>query len=152
MAMEKLNCILIADDDVDDLFFLTRALKSTGTEYPIITFPDGLCLINFLKENYETHRPVIIISDLNMPKKCGKETLKLIKSNPVYKQVPYVILSTAQCKEEIRNCFDLGATVYLEKPNKMDDLDVIVNGIKAIWIDNFSIEHKKNLSSENDLL
>lgn len=127
--------ILIADDDEDDLMFITSALRAAGVREPIETFSDGDELVRYLLESQGKVRPALIISDMNMPRASGKDVLIAIKNDPAYKSTPFLILSTSRNEKEIRHCYELGADSFLTKPSNLAELEVVAKGIKALWLD-----------------
>lgn len=130
------TCIIIVDDDTDDLFFLAHALKAAGVLCQIYTFENGKKALQHLSEKHAGHpRPAVIIADLNMPLMNGKELLKAVKKDPEINEIPFIIFSTSSAKSDIDECYELGADSYLVKPHSIEDLEIIANGIKAIWID-----------------
>ena len=106
--------ILYVDDDSDDCIFLMESFAS-AMNTDLVCAANGEEAIQYLNEEMDT-LPSLIILDLNMPRKDGKQTLKHLKSDPHLAEIPVVILSTSQNQIDKEVCTRLGAASYLEKP------------------------------------
>ncbi|MEO6304426.1 MAG: response regulator, partial [Bacteroidia bacterium] len=101
MSIEKPEhdfCILIADDDMDDQYMMKQAFSSINLNENVQTVNDGVELLDYLHKRgkykgIDTPSPKVILLDLNMPKKDGRECLKEIKTNPKFNRIPVVIYS-----------------------------------------------------------
>ncbi|MEE8575559.1 MAG: response regulator, partial [Thermodesulfobacteriota bacterium] len=128
--MEKKHSIvlLMADDDKEDREFAERALKKARLCNTIMFVCDGEELMDYLKRRgkYKDPKlspvPGVILLDLNMPKKDGREALKEIKADPALKEIPVVILTTSDDDVDVRSAYDLGANSYITKPVNMDGM------------------------------
>jgi CheY-like chemotaxis protein len=141
--MQKLF-ILIAEDDADDRFLLQTVFNERGFTDRIEFVENGVELIDFLDKIREktianSSYPAIILLDLNMPKKDGREALKEIKLHPVYKKIPVIVFTTTKSETEIRRCYELGANTYVVKPVSFDALIKVVEDIRSYWINTASI-------------
>ncbi len=133
--------ILMADDDDDD-YQLTR---DAFDEYRIVNslyrVRDGEELMDYLllRGNYDSEdkapRPGIILLDLNMPRKDGREALQEIKSNPELRRIPVVILTVSQLEEDVARSYDLGANSYVRKPVRFDELVELVKVLGRYWLE-----------------
>ena len=125
-ADQKLNArqIILADDDADDRDLFEEAIASIDPEIGVAMAHDGeeLCL---MLERNEVH-PDVIFLDLNMPRKNGKECLAEIRGNSNWKDIPVIIYSTSLSQRDIDECFQLGATSYILKPNSFEELKNIL--------------------------
>jgi len=116
--------ILIADDDKDDLFLIKEALEESNLFSDISFVNDGEELLNYLtytRSNQITF-PDVILLDINMPRLNGKQALLFIKKHPHFKNIPVVIFTTSTSKKEEKECYDLGAILYLTKPQSYEAL------------------------------
>jgi CheY-like chemotaxis protein len=86
-------------------------------------------------ENSHDELPKLILLDLNMPKKDGREALREIKQNSVYCNIPVVIFSTTNNSQEISRCYEAGANSYITKPNSFEQLISILSTVRNYWID-----------------
>src|SRR5687767_9025075 len=106
--------ILMADDDDDDYLLTKKALKESKLLNTLSRVKDGEELIDYLKgqgqfkDNREVSRPGVILLDLNMPKKDGREALREIKSDPDLKDIPVVVFTTSKAEEDIYRSYQLG--------------------------------------------
>lgn len=122
--------ILVVDDDIDDLQFFADALAEIDAGIECITAMNGIEAIRRL-DSLPT-RPDFIFLDLNMPKMDGKQCLKHLKSNPLFKPIPVIIYSTSRRLEDISEVRELGAAAFIVKPNKFQ---LLKNEIAAVLRD-----------------
>lgn len=142
-------CILIADDDEDDVFFTTSAFTEIGNTMPVRSVKNGEELMNYLlrKGRYSEEEliiPALILLDLNMPKKDGKAALAEIKKNPQFNEIPVVVFSTSDSEKDIADVTRLGCTAYFIKTPCFNDLKDIARSIKTSWIDPLTGNHGRN--------
>lgn len=127
--------ILVADDDEDDRLIMEEALEENRLANEIYFVVDGEDLMDYLyhRNEYEnlkpSPRPSLILLDLNMPRKDGREALKEIKADPQLRQIPIVVLTTSQAEEDIFRTYDLGVSSFITKPVTFDSM---VNILKTI--------------------
>ena len=117
--------ILYVDDDTDDFNFLKDTFAAESVDASMVCASNGDEAIEYLDKTREC-LPSLIILDLNMPGRDGKQTLKYIKSSPQLSSIPVVILSTSQSRIDKEVCKKLGAASYLEKPNHYDGYRQVV--------------------------
>lgn len=108
--------ILYIDDDNDDCLFLSESFAESGNKTNLICASDGEQAINYLNSIHNEPLPSLIILDLNMPRRDGKQTLSYLKSQPNLADIPVVILSTSENIMDKEVCKRLGAVSYLQKP------------------------------------
>jgi len=135
--------ILIAEDDADDRFLLKTAFEESGYKNTLKFVENGVELIKHLKEVTQRKNndeyPGFILLDLNMPKKDGREVLKEIKENKVFKKIPVIVFTTTKNENEISKCYELGANSYVVKPLVFDELVHIIKGLYSYWFNISSI-------------
>lgn len=125
--------ILLTDDDADDREFFADAVADIHLNFPIEYCENGLQLLNRLYDK-ELGTPDIIFLDLNMPVMSGFESLKQIRDDAKFKDIPIIaIYSTSATEDGIRNTFGLGANAYIVKPTDFNDLKKLLK--KVIEID-----------------
>ncbi len=107
--------ILYVDDDKDDCIFLLESFAACGNDN-LICASNGEEAISYLSKDKEDDLPSLIILDLNMPKKNGRETLNYLKSTPNLANIPVVVLSTSENDKDKEDCVHLGAVSYMKKP------------------------------------
>lgn len=116
--------ILLVDDDAIDRELFIEAMNSSPLKCSIIEAAGGEEALKFLEET-ETP-PQIILLDLNMPLKDGRETLKEIKANKKLKYIPIVVFSTSNANFDVRQAYELGASLFLEKPHDFKQLSEMI--------------------------
>jgi CheY-like chemotaxis protein len=135
MRAEALT-ILMADDDEDDRRNTEEAFREHHLANDFRTVRDGEELMEFLRRQgryRDAPRPGLILLDLNMPRKDGREALKEIKSDPGLRQIPVVILTTSKAEEDILKTYDLGANSFITKPVGFDSLVQLVSTMTRYW-------------------
>lgn len=129
--------ILVAEDDMDDRYLMKTALDETGITEDVQYVENGVELIQHLESvidhNGVLNYPKIILLDLNMPKMDGREVLKMLKSDEVYRKIPVIVFSTTKNQMEIQRCYELGANTYIIKPVSYDTLVETIRGICTYW-------------------
>jgi CheY-like chemotaxis protein len=128
--------ILMADDDADDRLMAKEALEVSGLLNEIRFVEDGVELVNYLEQRgkyQDAPRPGLILLDMNMPRKNGREALKELKNHPEFKRIPVVILTTSQSQEDIKLGYDLGASSYITKPVTFDGLVAVMQTLGNYW-------------------
>ncbi len=136
--MQKIY-ILIAEDDADDRFLLETAFGECGFHDELVFVDNGVELVQFLsrqngKPNPGKCFPGFIMLDLNMPKKDGREVLKEIKENPLYRKIPVVVFTTTKNEHEVTRCYELGANSYVVKPVNFDELVKVIREMRNYWL------------------
>ena len=119
------NIVIIADDDCDDSLFLLTVLLSMPLELTVITVPNGERLIHIL----EFVSPNFIFLDINMPKKNGFEALKHIRSKKRSHQPRVIMCSTSNSPHDMRMAQELGADMYVTKPNGIEHLSKMIKEV-----------------------
>jgi CheY-like chemotaxis protein len=133
--------ILMADDDPDDRFLVKEALAETAAATDFRSVEDGERLLAYLRRegayagHEEAPRPSLILLDLNMPRKDGREALREIKSDPSLRQIPVVVMSTSQAEGDVVGSYDLGANSFVTKPGSFDELLDLMSRLSAYWAD-----------------
>lgn len=133
--------ILMADDDPEDCEMAADALRESRVANTFITVPDGEELLAYLNRRppYSdpgtSPRPGIILLDLNMPRKNGREALAEIKADPALRQIPVVVLTTSRAEEDVFKSYDLGASSFISKPVSFAGLVEVMKRIGQYWIE-----------------
>lgn len=140
MSGERIT-ILMADDDPDDQLLVQDAFDEVHLNNQFAFVSDGIELMDYLhrRGNYAhltgTPLPGLILLDLNMPKKDGREALKEIKEDPVLRTLPVVILTTSSAEEDILRTYDLGANSFIVKPVTFDKLVDVIRKVTNYWFE-----------------
>lgn len=133
--------ILMADDDPDDRLLVQDAFDEIRLANPLVFVEDGIELMDYLhcRGAYAhlagTPLPGLLLLDLNMPKKDGREALKEIKQDPVLRKIPIVVLTTSNAEEDILRTYDLGTNSFIVKPVTFDKLVEIIRTITQYWLE-----------------
>jgi CheY-like chemotaxis protein len=133
--------VLVADDDEDDRSFIKKAWNKGRAANDLRFVEDGEELTEYLNHSgryidpASAPRPAVILLDLNMPKKDGREALREIKANPELRQIPVIILTTSQADEDICRSYDLGANSYITKPVTFAALVDVLQVLGKYWIE-----------------
>ena len=96
---------------------------------------DFLLLMGKYSSRAEAPLPSLILLDLNMPKKDGREALQEIKAHADLRKIPVVVLTTSEAKEDITQCYELGASSYIKKPVSFDGLVKALKALKQYWFE-----------------
>jgi CheY-like chemotaxis protein len=125
---------------MDDYVLFKLASKKCGTPFSLQYAPDGEEAIAYLNgegayEDREEHPfPDLVLLDLKMPRLDGFEVLQWIRSNPVTKNLPVVVLAGSSFRADIRRALELGANSYAAKPAKFEELQVLIDQIADVWL------------------
>ena len=122
--------ILLADDDAVDRELFAEALKSTRVKYKLNEVEGGEEVFSHLNNN--TQKPDIIILDLNMPVKDGRQTLRELKADKNFKLIPVVILSTSNSHFDVHYSYENGASLFLTKPHSFHDLVEMLDNLLTL--------------------
>ena len=133
--------ILIADDDAEDRLLMVDAFAENYLVNDLRFVTNGEQLMDYLyrrgryAEPASAPRPGIILLDLNMPKKDGRQALQEIKGNPTLRQIPIVVLTTSRAEEDIFRSYDLGVSSFITKPVTFVALIELVKTLGKYWFE-----------------
>jgi chemotaxis family two-component system response regulator Rcp1 len=130
--------ILLVEDNRGDIRLIQEALKSSAMTCEMVIARDGIEAMNYLQQSGETgqpNAPDLILLDLNLPRKDGREVLAEIKSNPALMHIPVVVLSTSRNEDDILKSYDLNVNCYISKSRNLSELFKIVRGIEEFWLE-----------------
>lgn len=129
--------ILLVEDNPGDYRLTLEALREGKVYNNLHWAQDGVAAIDFLKRrgaHAAAPRPDIILLDLNLPKKDGREVLVEIKGDGDLRAIPVVILTTSKAEEDVLKSYDLHANCYVTKPVDLDKFIVVVQSIDRFWL------------------
>jgi chemotaxis family two-component system response regulator Rcp1 len=129
--------ILLVEDSPGDVRLTREAFKDAKMHINLHVASDGIEAMNFLKREGKygnVPRPDLIMLDLNLPRKDGREVLEEIKENPALMSIPVVILTTSACDEDILRSYLLHANCYITKPVDLDGFLKVVASIDSFWL------------------
>jgi CheY-like chemotaxis protein len=138
-GQQNRKCVLVADDDADDRELIKVAFEENRAELEMCFVENGEELVHYLHRNgkYQDEEkypyPSLILLDLNMPKKDGREALREIKEDSRLKALPIVILTTSTATKDISKCYELGVNSYMIKPTNFADLIQFAGMIHSYW-------------------
>ena len=133
--------ILMADDDADDRQMTREAFEESRLANDLRFVEDGEELMDYLKRRGKytdpesSPRPGLILLDLNMPRKDGREALREIKADPQLKHIRVVVLTTSKAEEDIFRTYDLSAASYITKPVTFESLVEVVRALGKYWLE-----------------
>lgn len=129
--------ILLVEDNLGDIRLTQEALKESMLYNNLSVARDGVEAMAFLRrerEFTEAPRPDLILLDLNMPKKDGREVLGEIKGDPSFKKIPVVVLTTSGAEEDIAKSYDLHANCFISKPVDFGEFIGAIKAIGDFWL------------------
>jgi chemotaxis family two-component system response regulator Rcp1 len=129
--------VLLVEDSPGDVRLTREAFKDAKVHINLHVALDGTEAMAFLRnegEHANVPRPDLILLDLNLPKKDGREVLKEIKESPTLKSIPVVILTTSESEADILRSYQLHANCYITKPVGLDGFLKVVNSIDSFWL------------------
>ena len=133
--------LLLADDDPDDRLLARQALEKSRLANDLRCVEDGEELLDYLRRRgkyadpKESPRPGLVLLDLNMPRKAGREALREIKSDPKLRDIPVVVLTTSKAEEDIARSYNLGVNSYITKPVKFSALVEVMRALGKYWFE-----------------
>jgi two-component system, response regulator len=131
---------LVAEDDPDDRMLINEAFEESLVSNSIYFVEDGVELMDYLRgtgkytNNGDSPSPDLILLDLNMPRKDGREALAEIKNDPHLRYIPVVVLTTSKAEEDIMRSYDIGAASYITKPMTFEGLVEAIKGLGQYWV------------------
>ncbi|WP_107667395.1 response regulator [Cyanothece sp. BG0011] len=134
--------ILLVEDSKADIRLVQEVLKTSTVPHQLMIVRNGMDAMAYLRkegEFNESPRPNLIILDLNLPRKDGREVLAEIKSDPNLKRIPVIVLTTSSNDEDIKESYDLYVNCYITKSRNLKDLFKLVKGIESFWLDTVTL-------------
>ena len=128
--------ILLVEDNPGDARLAEEAIREAQWENHLNWVPDGMEALRFLRRegNYRSApRPDLILLDLNLPRKDGREVLAEIKQDERLRRIPVIVLSTSDAEEDILRAYKLKANSYISKPAQLSDYVRIVKSLREFW-------------------
>jgi two-component system, response regulator len=135
----NLPTILLVEDSVDDYEAAIRSFKTAHLDNPVHWCKTGQDALDYLKrEGTYAHapsaaKPALVLLDLNMPGIDGRRVLAIVKQDLALKKTPIVILTTSSDERDVTQCYELGASTFIQKPVDFDGLIGAVSRIKDYW-------------------
>lgn len=133
--------ILYADDDQDDQLLVKEALEESLIRNDLRFVNDGEELLDYLHRRgpfadpEASPKPGLILLDLNMPRKNGREALAEIKRDPELRRIPVVVLTTSKAEEDIYKSYDLGVNSFISKPVTFEGMTAVMRALGTYWLE-----------------
>jgi two-component system, chemotaxis family, response regulator Rcp1 len=130
--------ILLIEDNRGDVRLIQEALKSTEAQCDIVVVRDGMAAMDYLRQARDYANavcPDLILLDLNLPRKDGREVLAEIKADSSLKHIPIIVLTTSRNEDDIFKSYDLHVNCYISKSRNLTQLFQIVRGIEEFWLE-----------------
>lgn len=149
MTKLRPTLILMADDDDDDILLTQKALQRGHFHNTLYSVKDGEELVDYLlhrgqyTDTAQYPRPGIILLDLNMPRKDGREALRVIKSHTDLQVIPVVIFTTSKAEEDIDYSYQWGVNSFITKPTTFDTLTEVMQTLEKYWFEIVSLPLEK---------
>jgi CheY-like chemotaxis protein len=138
MSENSAITILVADDDEDDRLMTRDALRDARLHNDLRFVVDGVELMDFLRRRngyQDAPRPGLILLDLNMPRKDGREALADIKNDPDLRKIPVIVLTTSKAEEDLVRTYDLGVNSFITKPVTFLGLVEVMKVFTRYWLE-----------------
>lgn len=138
-GVEKFGSILVVEDDPEDRQLVEKAVAISHCANELHFVEDGEEALDYLyyrgkySDPASAPRPGLLLLDLNLPKKNGREVLQEIKADPTMRALPVIVFSTSQAIEDIQACYDVGANSYISKPNTFVGLVKTLEALGQYW-------------------
>lgn len=149
--------ILMADDDDDDFLLAEKALKQSKLLNTLYRVKDGEELIEYLHHRGEFAdktkytRPGVILLDLNMPRKDGREALREIKSDPELNDIPVVVFTTSKAEEDIYRSYKLGVNSFITKPVTFENLVHVMQTLGKYWFEIVELPTREDAAQPREI-
>jgi CheY-like chemotaxis protein len=130
--------LLMAEDDREDQMFVRKAFERSHLVNVLDIVEDGEQLLDFLRRRgrYEgARRPDLLLLDLNMPKKDGREALQEMKADPELRRIPVVVMTSSAAEEDVIRSYDLGISSYIQKPVTFRKLVEVIEVLGKYWFE-----------------
>jgi two-component system response regulator len=128
--------VLLVEDNEADLDLMREILEASPVHLELATVPDGVEAISYLRKkgSYErAHRPDLVLLDLNLPRKDGREVLQEIKEDPKLRLIPVVVMTSSAAEADVVRSYSLGANCYVTKPVDWRAFQEMVKAIENFW-------------------
>ena len=132
--------ILLAEDDPDDQYLINEALDESQLNARLYVVSDGEELLDYLKrqgkyqDSQKWPMPNLILLDLNMPLKDGREALREIKADPAFQHIPVIALTTSQAEKDVVDTYQNGVSGFITKPVEFSGLREVMKTIGLYWL------------------
>jgi CheY-like chemotaxis protein len=139
--MKQVYCLLIAEDDANDVFFLKHAFEQAEIKNPLHVVHDGQETIDYLSgvgefsDRTKHPLPSLLILDLKMPRRTGMEVLMWLRDQPELQKLPVVVFTSSAHRQDVERAYGLGANAFVVKPSGNSKRIELAKVIKGFWLD-----------------
>ncbi|MBW3660190.1 MAG: response regulator [Gemmatimonadetes bacterium] len=129
--------ILLVEDNPSDVYLTEVALREAAIDSQLHVAQDGEAALAFLRREggyAEAPRPEIVLLDLNLPGKDGRQVLAEIKADEALRKIPVIVLTTSTAPSDVAQCYDLHANCYVTKPVDFDQFESVIRTIESFWL------------------
>jgi CheY-like chemotaxis protein len=129
--------VLLVEDNPVDARFIRQAFEESGLATRLALVPDGAEALDYLRQrgaHEDASRPDLVVLDLHLPKKDGREVLADVKSDPDLCTIPVTVLTTSDREEDVAEAYRLHANCYITKPFEFSRLSEVVRAIEQFWL------------------
>jgi len=128
---------LLAEDNPGDVRLTKEALRESKISNNLNVVPDGVEAMAFLRREgkyADAPRPDVILLDLNLPKKDGREVLAEVKADPILRLIPVVIITSSEAEQDVLKTYELYANCYVTKPVDLEQFIKVIQSIETFWL------------------
>ena len=129
--------ILLVEDNPGDVRLIREAFREANLAYEVDVAEDGVIALEALRGNGNGSarpRPDMILLDLNLPRKDGREVLAEVKADPVLRSIPVIVLTTSEAEQDVAGAYDLQANCYVTKPIDFSRFMSVIGSIESFWL------------------
>jgi two-component system, chemotaxis family, response regulator Rcp1 len=151
--MRKRIHILLVEDNPADADLTSEAL-SASVDVQVSVARDGVEALEVLHQEGDWSkqgRPTLILLDLNLPRKDGRQVLAVLKTHELLRRIPVVILSSSESDKDITSCYELGANCYVTKPVDLQTFRATVRSVEEFWLGRASLPRREGHSNETNI-
>lgn len=138
--------VLLVDDSPADVDLTREGLSRSRQSFQVNTVPDGAEAISFLHRQgkyAQAPEPDLILLDLNLPRKDGREVLSELKRDPRLTRIPVVIFTTSQASSDVNHSYSHGANCYVRKPGNFPEYAAVVQSVADFWLSLATLPYKE---------
>lgn len=150
--MKRLIHILLVEDNPADADLTSETLMSTNENIDLSIAKDGVEALELLHNDgswCDPGRPTLILLDLNLPRKDGRQVLALIKSHDLLRRIPVVVLSSSDSENDVTSCYQLGANCYIAKPGDLQAYRAVVRSLEEFWLGKVTLPRRDSHSMDD---
>lgn len=147
VSVGKVVDLLLVEDNPGDVRLTQEAFKEGNVKVNLSVAQDGVEAVDFLyrRGKYrEAPRPDLILLDLNLPRKNGREVLSEIKADPDLRRIPVVVMTTSKAQQDIQKAYTLNANCYIAKPIELEEFISVINSIEDFWLTKATLPTKED--------